>query len=72
MNSYLEGRSGVGGWLGFFVVALGLFSPGAGLVQASRSAFESFGGTSGSGTQSGTGQESSRGDSFEESDKSRI
>jgi len=28
-----EGPSGVGGWLGFFVVALGLFSPGAGLIQ---------------------------------------
>ncbi|MET1112619.1 MAG: DUF2569 family protein [Allosphingosinicella sp.] len=33
MNDYIEGPSGVGGWLGFFVVALGLLSPGAGLVQ---------------------------------------
>src|SRR5688500_10287490 len=33
MNGYIEGPTGVGGWLGFFVVALGLISPGAGLVQ---------------------------------------
>lgn len=33
MNGYIEGPSGVGGWLGFFVVALGLLSPGAALVQ---------------------------------------
>lgn len=28
-----EGPVGVGGWLGFFVVALGLFSPVGGLIQ---------------------------------------
>jgi hypothetical protein len=33
MSDYVDGPTGVGGWLGFFVVALGLFSPGAGLVQ---------------------------------------
>ena len=33
MNDYIEGPVGVGGWLGFFVVALGLLSPGAGLIQ---------------------------------------
>jgi len=33
MNGYIEGPSGVGGWLGFFAVALGVFSPAAGLIQ---------------------------------------
>jgi hypothetical protein len=33
LSGYTEGPTGVGGWLGFFVVALGLLSPGAGLVQ---------------------------------------
>jgi len=33
MSGYIDGPTGVGGWLGFFVVALGLISPGAGLVQ---------------------------------------
>jgi hypothetical protein len=33
MSDYLEEPSGVGGWLGLFVVALGLFSPAATLLQ---------------------------------------
>ena len=33
MNDYIEGPSGVGGWLGFFVVALGLLSPAGALIQ---------------------------------------
>ena len=33
MSGYIDGPEGVGGWLGFFVVALGLLSPGAGVIQ---------------------------------------